>query len=318
MLFFNDFLFKKNCVDSSLLISSQRVYENYLNNFFLIFFIFIRNNKYSGNGGIIYFSNFLSNISIINSFFYLCSVTGSGGAIYCDGSIEGSKFIGKNNCFFNCQSDSGYSIAYISIHKNGDILFNYSTCSYSNGQSTLSIRYANFKFQNLNTSSNNGYLDSSIQIHSCSSSINTFFTCFNNSAYGICISINNCNSNIIYSNIVSNKINIHSSIWHAGVGTSIYSNSIFQNNTGILFIPNQGSILVTNSTIFHSGSISTVSISLNIIQYGLTNTFLISHVSLESCKTIKFNYNIISCPIINIKNNKFFQFIQIFIIHSLL
>ena len=85
---------------------------------------------------------------------------------------------------------------------------------------------------------------------------------------------------------------------------------IFQNNTGILFIPKAGSILVTNSTILHSGIISTVSISLNIIQYGFTNTFSISHISLKGCSTHQINYYLLSCPEINFKNNKFFVLFQ--------
>ena len=186
------------CIDTSLLIGSQQAYNNFSPNFNLSFCVFTRINKYNGDGGIIYFSGYSSNFSLFNSFFYLCSASGSGGAIYCNSNLIGSNFYGKNNCIYLCKSDLSYSFAYIEMYHNGKIHCNMTTNVLCIGWQTFSIRKSNIFFQNFNSSNNIAEYDCSYHIYYGSSSINSFLTCFNKSGTYVCISIDSTNNNISF------------------------------------------------------------------------------------------------------------------------
>ena len=169
----------KNCLDSTLLSSTQRLYTNVNYNIFLEFCFFQRFTTYFGSvnsgysnsnaqhGGILYLYELSSKLNIINCIFYNCSCSGSGGAIFYYTSNSLSKCNIEKTCSNNCfNGEGGYGGCFFYLCTPNNQTTNYlsiSKCSY-NGKGRYSIQFykGDQYFLNSNSSLNYCYSFSAI------------------------------------------------------------------------------------------------------------------------------------------------------------
>ena len=289
-------LFRNICPINFNILNNQRYFENIeinLNNCF-----FTRINNFNGNGGIIYVSQIVCNLIILESTFYSCISNGEGGAIYWISETNSNSIL-KKICSNSCITTSGFhhQFSYNRVpnninYENSMTLGSLTNSSNDNSYRIIMLRYGNVTYSSTNCSNNNLY-HTIVRFTYSNHVFGNYNTLFNNKV------ILSLNFYISWSNIVensfiySNFVNLSSpteAIILMDYSSLIFSDCLFINNRDILFWKyGTGSILVKNCIINHltntltSNEVTLQNNSLNL----LTSTYLIHFYSTYYC--INFN-----------------------------
>ena len=286
----NFFLF--SCTDSKNLLTNERSYNPTIS-IFISNCYFTRSIFFSGNGGIIYINELNINLIVEFSIFFKCSCTGGGGSIYYFCQLTYSSIYLTKICANECLCGSGNSGAFSLMLVNNDINNNISISYLSiskcanNGLGWRSIysQYGNQNFNFINSSNNNCYSTSGI-IYAHPKKLISKFSSFkyNNSNKDIILDLNggSNNLNLLFLNIISNNSPNGNGIIHVASGNYLISNSIFYNNSLILYSLNSGSLILENNLIHHNFLNSLISGN---VQTALNNSILTTFFD-----TYKFNF----------------------------
>jgi len=219
---------------------------------------FLRSSSYSNSGGVVYVSAGSYSMSINETMFYNCICSNYGGAIYFDSTNSSLRMICANRC-----SAPNDHFAYLSTSQMNHVEYlSVSNCSQTtSGYSSICIDSGDQRLENSNSSMNNAFRRSGIEINSPSSSTNSHCTFSNNEVSdSICIylystteTISMSYANIVHNNSPSSKGVV--TVWGGGLRKMMYC--IFYNNQNTLFCVWSGSLEVSHSFIDHSETFST-------------------------------------------------------------
>ena len=283
---------------------------------------FYRNTMYSGYGGIVYVSGVLSNMKLISCIFFECCCSIDGGAIYFYSQVSGTNVelnkICGNKCYVENTKKFQFGLILTPSNINSNNICNF--CSISNcnnktnGYCSFNLYFGNISLNNLNSSKNINKQESGINIRD-PSKFNSNFCSFinNNVSEYTCIFLHGDNNNYIsYYNVINNNSPTNCGVITNNVGYYSINNSIFINNTNVLFYVYSGQLSILNSKISHDNNFityqNTVSTFNNIFE--LTNTFLINHLNTYLCLGYS-NYNLIN--ITHKKKSIFFLILILFV-----
>ena len=306
------YLISKSILNCDYLINKEiRYYSNF--DFLIDTCLFSRNIEYSGNGGIIYCSEIISNMDLIRCIFFKCSCNNHGGAIWfvCHLS-QGSNVKLFEVCASNCFSGNSYQFAIIILYSNSKSQFELLSLNKCNsihtGSTSFLIQYGNSNLTFYNSSKNYNLRESGIYLAYLSKMESSFCSIINNNvSYERNIFLHD-NSNLFLSfyNIINNNSPFNGVITNSGGISSIY-NSIFLYNINNLFQIQSGEINLFNCNINHfinSIIVNNISFKLINISYNNTNTLQISHFNTIFCSFE--NIDLISTKKIFSKNIFFF------------
>ena len=250
---------------------------------------FSRYFSFSGNGGVIciYGSSYSMNIN--SSMFYNCVCSDNGGAIYFISSNSSLKMI----CANSCSSGAYGHFAYLQASQSNQVEYlSVSNCSNTtSGYYSILLDSGNQRVDNTNSSMNNALLGSGVNIDSPSSFTSSCCTFSNNKVLGgICISFYSSYGTIsmLFANVVHNNSPSNYGVVQAyGAGSRNMLYCIFHSNQNSLFSVREGSLEVSHSFIYHSGSFSTsVSVLTSINNtYTNRNTYQLQFFNSHYCKT---------------------------------
>ena len=279
--------FNNNCLNR---------YFNITNNFQIIFCFFSMTMTLNENGGIIHLNNIENKILIESCTFYECKVdNNNGGAIFCNLIQTGSIVLNKvcaNKCYTGYYEKYGQ---FGSIKASNIIIIRLTSICFcspfnSNGRSSLILYKGLMNINSYNSSFNKVRSDSGIFIIPNNNNCYLNFSTLSNNigAGSACLYCQGENSlsNISFINCIKN-IRTDLSTW-GGVVINFYSNLyiynfIFFNNENILFYGESGSIFVRNCFVSHSSSLLTSkNVNYN-YNYGLTNSYKMTHFSSYLC-----------------------------------
>ena len=300
------------CFNSSELLNNQQVFNNPNNNINISNCIFLRNNEFNGQGGIIYVYNKEISLFINDSIFLYCSAKNEGGSIYFNSNFQTSICFLNNICSFKSWTLIGYGqFGYIQANKFFFIfstLFKCNSDIFSSSYSTFRPNYGNQTISNINISHTVLKHMSAFEFIDPIVLRASFLTIFNNSAVPstIILFVGNNDNKIEYLNCINNKSPDYGVIdtWDSSQ-TFIISNSIFINNSYYLFSSRSNCYMsINNCIISHSINditIGSMSLSNNIINpnYNI-NTFIISHLNTNICFIKNFFHS-------NILNKSYFN-----------
>ena len=162
---------------------------NQISFFYINNCIYSRNNIYQGNGGIFLIHGISSNFTILNSFFYQCSCSEMGGAIYFYCLLTGTNFELNKICVNECYSgiNKMFQFAYIvtdnsinSKNFNNYISIINSNKYFNNNYHLFSPQLGNISLLNYNSSNNYNKESSSFYIFNPSNFIGLFCTLIKN------------------------------------------------------------------------------------------------------------------------------------------
>ena len=299
----NFILFFKKIECSSMLskTKSQRGYSSLSGYNILLNCYFERSTVYDLKGGIIFSENTNINLTITSCIFFKCSSYDHGGAIYIQTNLNSSLNLHKI-CASNCYTTAPTSFhtygavgQFININFNSYSLINISffSCIKCSPQSIANIatdRSCYFQSGLLSQLNTNYSLNVCQFAPGSGYSISKdlyiqYNTIFNNSCYGnVCLYFSNCvglleNSNFIKNNSPGPLF----SVYHFQDNCQIsIKNSMFFNNTNILFSNHPGNVLIIlSSYIVHSDTINYPNTQNFINIY--TNTFNLYHLSTLIC-----------------------------------
>jgi len=228
---------------------------------------FSRSSSYSGHGGVIYVSASSCSMNINYSMFYNCICSNNGGAIYFYSSNSFLRMICANSC-----SASYFHLAYLGASQVNHVEYlSESICSHTTtGYRSIFLIYGYQRVDNTNSSMNNAREISGIGITFPSSFTSSHCTFSNNKVSDSrCIYFYSSSGTITmsYANFVhNNSPSGYGVVFVSGAGSRKMMHCIFQNNQNNLFCVSWGSLEVSHSFIYHSGTYSTsnaVSISKN-------------------------------------------------------
>ena len=308
-----------SCLDLNNYLITQRPYTNIENNFFLFNCLFMRVSMYNGNGGVISIENILCNMEILESSFFSCSSTGTGGSIYFTSSNISSKSLLKKICGLYCFAlNYNFGLISISSSLNTNSIYD-STLSYclttniNYGNSILLLFFGNQTTSNLNTSNNYGKIRSGFSKGLPNLDFGSFLTIYNNTTpTQMCIDINSISTcQYIFTNIIKNNGPQFGVILNQNDGQKYFSNFIFYDNSNYLFV-NLGNnpIILSNCYIFHTNTSifsGPYSFSTKVFTSYITNSYIFTHFI---CAYIKITF--FSIPFF--KNQiKFFKFFLLII-----
>jgi len=215
--------------------------------------------SYSSNGGAIYYSCSSNRILIEESTFYYCNCTGYGGAVYIASS---NSFVLHKSCGKNCRvSSDSHFIDSTSSNTHRYIYVSVDNCPNDYCGTHFSFRIANGiqVISNLNSSDNKvpyhaggGFYPSDISNISLSTIVNNKPTGYITVSFYLSASSKPIIEN---TNFVGNKGGGLGVIYASGTGPVSFKMCVFSNNMNSLFY---GSVLVTDSLIFHSEAVGTV------------------------------------------------------------
>jgi len=222
---------------------------------------FSRYSSYSGDGGVICVNVGSYSMNVNYSMFYNCVCSNWGGAIYFSSSNSYLRMICANSC--SCGTHGHF--AYLSTSQVNQVEYlSVSNCSHTtDGRYSIRLDSGNQRVDNTNSSVNNVYQGSGINIESPSSFTSSQCTFSNNKvSHSICILFSSTSGTISmsYANIVHNNCpsSNYGVVEVSGEGLRKMMYCIFKNNQNTLFCVNQGSLEVSHSFIDHSGSFSTL------------------------------------------------------------
>lgn len=220
--------------------------------------LFGRSMQYSDDGGVIYLYTGAYKLDVSYSVFYNCSSLNRGGAIYTYNLINASVTM---VCAYRCFAVHGYHFARLYSSKN--IVMRYlsiSSCSYyPHGAYSISPTAGFQEYYENNCSLNYAMHYSDILFESPStfaSAYNSF--CNNSVSEYICIFLSMIPGTIGYSNIINDLSPSYGVVYING-GNPCFDHCIFDMNKNTLFYVNSGSLSISNSFIYHSGTFSTFS-----------------------------------------------------------
>jgi len=274
------------CVNEN--IAQGRSYDQ--NNIDISDCFFTRSSYYSGKGGVIYVYANSYSVNIISSMFYYCFAS-IGGAIY---SLSSNSYL-RMICANMCSSDNSYDkhFASFDVFQSNQVEYlSVSKCSHTtSGKISMFFGQGIHRVDNTNSSMNNAYQTSAIRIESSSSFTSSHCTFSNNKAStNICISFYSTSGiiSISYANIVHNNSPSGEGVVYVGGAASkkmLYC--IFQNNQNYLFSVYSGSLEVSHSFIYHSGSFSTRTAVSTSNNNSLTNrnTYQLQFFNSHYCNT---------------------------------
>jgi len=182
------------CVNPS--IAQGRSYSN--QNVDITGCLFVRSAVFSGDGGVIYlYQNY--NLKVVNSVFYNCSTTQSGGVIFHYAlNVELSRI-----CVYSCRaSNNQFATVFVFTSTSTYELITVASCGSSeSGERCFNVFAA--KIKHLNSSLNQALTKSSLSLSFLS---NVNFSTFANNEAGneICIEIDG-DSTFLYVNFIHNK-----------------------------------------------------------------------------------------------------------------
>jgi len=216
---------------------------------------FSRSSSYSGNGGVIYVSASSCSMNVNYSIFYNYVCSGEGGAIYFICSNSYLRMICANSC-----SASWKHFAILSASQVNQVEFlSVSNCSHTtSGYYSIYLQSGNQRFDNTNSSMTNASYFSGIGTWLPSTLKSSHCTFSNNKvSNSICIYFYSTSGTISMS--IANIVHNNSPSWGGvvlveGIGSRMMMYCIFKNNQNTLFCVYQGSLEVSHSFIYHSGS----------------------------------------------------------------
>ena len=285
---------------------------------------FERNNMYNGKGGVIYLYN--NNIScsmrINNCIFFNCSADDMGGAIYFFSKKFGSSFVELTKiCGNYCYTDKLRTYQFGAIHvyqytQNHIDLVSLSNCNHFHDvYITFMLHGGNMTVNNYNSTKNHNIQHTGLQI-ALATPLNAKFCTIteNNVSMYSCILIEgNSNNFLSYFNIIKNNCPYDFGVVSCYFGFLQINNTLFLNNEDILFSTFSSKLYIFDCIINHlnmskfsilksNGNISTLN-----LQFGNTNTFVLSHFQSDSCFGKSIYYEI--KPPINLRLLFFFNFL---------
>ena len=283
-------------------LPNQNYRLNFNTSFELFNCFFYRTNMYSGQGGVIYCKNLIINMKIIESTFFQCSSTLSGGAIFFDCRSVGTNSELKKICANTCYTGNNYEYQFASLWTH-TLSNNYVTyvsiinCSYKTDSSdSIHLYSGNQICKNFNSSKNFNKADSSFYVAIPNTFLGSFCTIIDNyvTQY-ICIMLNHHENNIFsYSNIVNNNSPNGYGVIRNHFGSYQISNCIIYNNLNILFYSYSGNLNILNCQIYHNSAYSLTSItSFANISFNNIQTFNSITLNLNNLNTFLClgNYN---------------------------
>ena len=303
-----------NCLNSSNLLSSERLYFNL--NIYLFNCFFFRSTIFNGDGSIIYINTVNINMTIIECFFYLCSSTNDGGCILFECLSLFTCINIKKTCANNCKSNN-FPFLQITLGNNINNINNFNLISYykcsDDGLSSHPTRfvYGNLNFDNINSSLNYCHAVSGMSLVYLNYFKGIFFTFQNNKHSNngyVCFNINSGNENKFfnYSNIINNTSpNLNYGVIYLHNGAKFFINNfIFYNNFNYLFYIQSGNLIIENCYINHQlnslniGNINTINILNYISKINLIHYCLNYQESLKNSKK-KINLFVLYFNLIN-------------------
>ena len=229
---------------------------------------FSRYLEYSGHGGVIFVSASSFSMNIFFSMFYNCVCSGNGGAISFSSYNSCLRMICAHSC--SCGGTFFGHFAGITAHNVNEIEYlSVSNCSHTTSRYYPIILYfGNQRADNTNSSMNNAEYYSGIGTWLPSSFTSSHCTFSNNKvSNGVCIHFHSTSgtTSMSYANIVhNNSPSSYGVVYVSGAGSRKMMYCIINNNNNYLFCLYGGSLEVSHSFIYHSGSSLSTTVSTSI------------------------------------------------------
>jgi len=237
---------------------------------------FQRINLFNGDGGVIYASKSIYSMRISYTSFHDCSSSSNGGAIcYNATSSELNKICAKN-----CSSKVSNHFAYLGSNQINNVCYlSMTACSKTAiGHSSINVINGNQSINNNNMSLNIMKYVSGIYFGDTPFTEARFCTVYKNSvSEHVCIYYINAHGIFSFSNIIQNNSPKALGVVRLYSGTLTMDQCIFSNNQNILFYV-QTKITISNSFIYHSGTLTSGTVDLK------------TNISLSFCQSLIMNY----------------------------
>jgi len=275
-----------SCLDAN--IATGRSYNVNGANFSIVDCFFCRSQVYGDQGGVIYCYCPQHVANITNCMFFGCFAASNGGAI----SIYVRNSLMTQLCFNNCSSN-GHGDAISSSTSFGDcFLLSSSECSHQeNRNCVIAILLTTFVgFKQINVSKNGS---PAIAIGGFSIDLNVSFSSFSSSIVDNNIFVIYYNVKCDHVSFINNKCGTHCIYLEAN---SSFDKSIFYNQSSTLFKFGGGNHLISNSFIFHKGTLfentggATYNFALN--DYFVDEDYSFTFFSTHYCQTALTPYQI--------------------------
>ena len=247
---------------------------------------FSRNLVYSGDGGIIYVSGGIYNLTVSLSMFFRCECSGYGGAVYFNSYNLYFNMVCANRCSCGDQYNGHFAFLRTSMVNQLD----YQSISYCS--ENLKGHYSIYLY---NGDHQLNYMNSSLNIAQLTSGIGTWysstFRCFfctisnNQESDSICIEFQGSNGVMSYSNIVHNNSPSRYGVVHvSSQSKQKMQYCIFYYNHNVLFDVYSISLEVSHCCISHYDTFSSrVPVSLSNITLTIKETYKLEFFQSHYC-----------------------------------
>lgn len=262
--------------------------------------LFSRTVLFSGDGGIIYISNKVLLISIINTVFYECFSSNNGGAIYSDSMNSSLKNICANRC-----SAKTYQFAFLWEFNTNIVQFlSMAFCSNDSiGDYSTRFDGGNQIIENTNSSMNNIKQISGIGTLNPLSFACSYCHFSNNQVSSIvCVYFYGKSGTMHHSNVIHNNSPSWGVVSVNNLGSYSMEYCILCNNKNVLFCVRTTSLQIMDCYISHETSLLSTSKSVSTINisFTLTEIFNLQFFKSHSCNADNPIQN--STPYISITN----------------
>jgi len=228
---------------------------------------FRRMGTLDGNGGIICIVIDSLTLKVADTMFYKCKCSNAGGAIYFNS--QSSEIV--RVCASYCQAEGNNHFIYIKASQNSKLEYISTTvCSgaiNSPGSHTIQLEGAPIIMNSMNSSNNIALEMPGFFINEVSLFNATFCSFSNNRAkYLSCIFFRKCIGTISFTNIAQNTGEIEMGAFifmFDATSNVIFEYSLFQNNVGLLFQIQSGTLSLFHCIIYHEGTLSSGSMAFS-------------------------------------------------------
>jgi len=266
----------ENCID--LIKASGRSYSDFSVN--ITDCSFFRNEKYSGDGGVIYINSPNHYLIILYSMFCLCKCSGSGGAIFFQSQLFELNYI----CGTKCSADSMGNFGFIDSSQKSSVSYvSLTSCYYITiGEEVFMIKNGIQYVNNTNSSLNKALYYSGIGIWYPSSFYCSYCTFSNNNVnYGGIIEIYGNTGLFSFINVVHNSSPTEGIViqWS---GTYTMNYCIFDSNTGTLF-KISGTHYLNGCFLSHSGTTTSGNVQMSNVSFIKYSTYNLKYFESYHC-----------------------------------
>lgn len=251
---------------------------------------FLRTAEYSGNGGVIsYDGNINTKMSVSNSMFYNCSVSGIGGAIYFRGGDLYLTYICSRGGSSGVYCHFAYLFVASSTKENFIRFVSMVDCSFKSNNKNYGIRimYGYQKLSSSNLSMNYANKGSSIYFESPTYVLSSYNTISNNEHRidgGFMFEGGSLYSNFSYINFIGNQCPSSCFSLYNLMNEVFIVNSIFIDNGGTLF-RGDSHLVICGCFISHSSSISSKTVETTNCSLGMVPSYILTHFESYHCPT---------------------------------